>query len=117
MQFDPIILCPSGPSIAGKVFSLKCSATLISPLPLPPNIPSPSFEWFYGPHGNASLPSGVTPSATVRMSGNIYSSTLQFLPTLKESHTGNYTCRLRAGRFAKSTEVSVDGMSLKLYDD
>jgi hypothetical protein len=90
--------------------------TLISPLPLPSNVPPPSFEWFYGPHGNASLPSGVTPTATVEMSGNIYSSTLLF-PTLTESHAGNYTCRFGAGRLTNSTEVSVNGMSLKLEND
>ena len=73
-------------------------------------MPSPTFEWFYGPNSNASLPSGVNPSATVLMSGNIYSSTLQFSPTLNESHAGMYTCRLGAGRLVNSTIVSVDGM-------
>jgi hypothetical protein len=90
---------------------LRCSATLISPLSLPSNVPSPSFEWFYGLHGNASLPSGLTPTATVLMSGNIYTSTLLFFPSLTESHTGNYTCRLGAGRLVNSTVVSADGMN------
>ena len=30
--------------------------------PLPPNVPSPTFKWFFGPYGNASLPSGLTSS-------------------------------------------------------
>ena len=105
-----VILSPSGSGIAGSSFTLTCSATLLEPIPLPSDVPSPSFEWFYGPHGNASLPSGVTPSSTVLMSGNIYSSTLQFLPSLKESHAGMYTCRLGAGRLVNSIMVSVDGM-------
>ena len=110
VDFDPIILSPSGKSIAGKIFSLKCSATLISPVPFPSNVPSPTFEWFYGPHGNGSLPSSVTPTATLNYF--TYSSTLLFFPTLNESHAGNYTCRLGPGRLASSTEISVDSMSV-----
>ena len=110
VHFDPIILSPSGLSITGKTFTLKCSTTLVSPVPFPSDVPPPFFEWFYGPHGNASLPSGVIPSATVRMNGSIYSSTLLFLPTLSESHSGNYSCRLGAGRLVNSMEVSVKGM-------
>jgi hypothetical protein len=90
---------------------LRCSATLISPLSLPSNVPPPTFEWFYGPHGNASLPSGVIPTATVRMSDNIYTSILLFFPSLTESHAGNYTCQLGAGRLVNSTVVSADGMN------
>ena len=117
MQFDPIVLSLSGQSIAGKTFSLTCSATLISPTPLPSNVPLPSFEWFFGPHGNTSLHSGVTPTATLKNCFT-YSSTLQFSPTLKESHAGNYTCRLGAGRrLANSIEISVDGMSANTRDD
>ena len=105
---SPVTLSPSGPGIAGNFFSLRCSATLISPLPLPSNVPPPSL-WFYGPHGNASLPSGVTPTATVRISNN-YTSTLLFFSTLTESLAGNYTCRLGAGRLVNSIAVSADGM-------
>ena len=105
-----VTLSPSGPGIVGSSFTLICSATLTSPVPLPSNVPSPTFKWFYGPNSNASLPSGVSPSATVSMSGNIYSSTLQFSPTLNESHAGMYTCRLGVGRLVNSTIVSVDGM-------
>ena len=105
-----VTLSSSGPGIAGNFFTSRCSATLVSPLPLPSNVPSPSFEWFYGPHANASLPSGVTPTATVQMSDAIYSSTLLFFPTLSDSHAGNYTCKLGAGRLVNNTVVSVDGM-------
>ena len=99
---------PSGPVIAGNTFSLTCSATLTEPIPLPTNVPCPTFEWFYGPDGNASLPSGVTPTAN--FSGYTLTSTLQFTPVLNESHAGIYTCRLGAGRLANSTVVSVDSM-------
>ena len=107
---NQVTISPSGPGIAGNSFTLTCSAILTSPAHLPSDVPSPTFEWFYGPHGNASLPPSVTPSTTVLMScNNIYSSTLLFLPTLNESHAGNYTCRLGAGRLVNSTVVSVDG--------
>ena len=107
---DPVRISSSGPSTAGSAFSLTCSAILVDPLHLPSNVPPPSFEWFYGPHGNASLPSGVIPSATVRMDHNDYTSTLQFSPALYESHAGMYTCRLGAGRLRNSTVVSVNGI-------
>ena len=113
---NPVTLTPSGPGIAGKTFSLTCSATLtlyrdVNVIqPLPTNVPSPTFEWFFGPDGNVSLPSGVTPMVTVWMTGNTYTSTLQFFPTLNESHAGNYTCRLGVGRLASSMVVSVNGM-------
>ena len=106
---NQVILSSSGPSTAGTAFLLTCSATLVSPLPLPSNVPPPSFEWFYGPHGNTSLPSGVIPSATVRMNHNDYTSTLQFSPALYKSHAGMYTCRLGAGRLRNSTVISVQG--------
>ena len=111
MDFDrSMTLSPSGPGVVGNTFSLTCSARLISPIPLPTNVPSPNFEWFFGPQGNASLPSGVTPTATVWMIGYIYTSTLQFSPTLNQSHAGMYTCRLGAGQMVISKEVPLDGM-------
>ena len=115
MEFDsspnPVTITTSGPGVAGNAFSLTCSARLISPIPLPSNVPSPTFEWFYGPYyGNASLPSGVTPTATVLMIDYTYTSTLHFSPVLNESHAGIYTCRLGAGQLANSTAVSLDGM-------
>ena len=105
-------LLTSGPGIAGNAFSLSCSATLIDPIPLPSNVPSPTFEWLIGPEGSASLPSGVIPTDTIWLTGNTYSSTLQFSPALTESHAGMYTCQIGADRLANSTVVSVDGMSL-----
>ena len=108
---DPVTILASGPSTAGSAFSLTCSAILVDPIPLPFNVRLPSFEWFYGPHGNASLPSGVTPTETVSNNNCItYTSTLQFSPALYESHAGMYTCRLGAGRLTNSRVVSVNGM-------
>ncbi len=112
---NPVTISASGPSTAGSIFWLTCSAILVDPLHLPSNVPSPAFEWFYGPHGNAPLPSGVTPSATVRMSGNIYTSILQFSPALYESHAGMYTCRLGAGSLMNSKVVSVNGKRANTY--
>ena len=105
---NPVILTSSGPGIVGNTFSLTCSVRLISPIPLPSNVPSPTFEWFYGPNVNASLPSGVTP--TFNFSGHTFTSTLQFSPVLNKSHAGMYTCRLGAGQLVNCTVVSVYGM-------
>ena len=109
-MIDPVTISPSGPGIAGNTFSLMCSSKLLDPIPLPPNVPSPNFEWFFGPNSSASLPSGVTPMETVLKSGYVYSSTLQFSPTLNESHAGMYTCRFGAGRLKSNILVSVDGI-------
>ena len=104
-----VAITPSGSTTAGETYSLTCSATLHARnLPLPdPNIPSPTFEWFFGPNGNAPLPSGATPTSTVLSSGT-YMSTLQFSP-LNQSHTGIYTCRLGVRRLVNSAMVTVNG--------
>ena len=109
---SPVILSPSGRGIAGNFFTLTCSATLISPIPLPSDVPSPSFEWFFGTEGNSPLPAGVTPTKTSLKSGYIYTSVLFFSPALNESHAGIYTCRIGTGRLMNSTLVSVNGMLL-----
>ena len=109
---NPVTITPSGPGVVGNFFSLTCSVRLINPIPLPSNVPPPTFEWFYGPHGNVSLPSGVTPTATIWMIGYTYTSTLQFSPTLNESHAGIYTCRVGAGQLANSTVVPLNGILL-----
>ena len=95
-------------SLAGETYSLQCSATLLTPIPLPSNVPSPNFEWYFGPNGNAPLSSGVIAMATVLNSGNTYTSTLQFSP-LSQSHSGNYTCRLGAASLANNVVVTVSG--------
>ena len=101
------------PSIAGEVYSLTCSATLDHRNPtLPdPNIPSPTFDWFFGPNGNTPLPqSGVTPMETV-LNNITYTSILQFSP-LSQSHTGMYTCQLGAGSLVNSHMLQVNGNKL-----
>ena len=87
----PVTISPSGSTgTAGETYSLTCSATLHPRfIPFPSDVPSPTFEWFFGPN-NSSLPSGVTPMATV-LSNVTYTSTLQF-SQLSQSHAGMYTC-------------------------
>ena len=105
-----VAISPSGSSTTGETYSLTCSATLSSrnpPLP-DPNIPSPTFEWFFGPNGNAPLPSGLTPMTTTLNSG-VYSSILEF-SRLSQSHTGNYTCQLGAASLVNRYNLTVAGM-------
>ena len=103
----------SGSGIAGESYSLVCSATLVDPVPLPSNI-IPNFEWFFGPNGNAPLPSGAAPMSTILRNGHTYTSSLQFSP-LTECHTGMYTCRLGVGILANSTMITVNGKSIDNY--
>ena len=117
-SYNSVAISPPGSTTAGETYSLTCSATLRAnknpPLP-DPDIWSPIFEWFFGPNGNAPLPSGLTPTATV-LSGGTYTSTLQFSP-LSPSHAGNYTCRLGAGSLVNSTVIIVNGkiLSCRFY--
>ena len=106
-----VAISPSGSTTAGETYSLTCLATLNSRNPplQDLNIPSPTFEWFFGPNGNAPLPSGLIPMATV-LSGLTYTSTLQFSPLTQSLHTGNYTCRLGAASLVNSAMVTVNGM-------
>ena len=114
VKFDSVpIVSSSGPATAGEIYSLICSATLIDPIPLPTDLPSPTFEWFFGPNGNASVPIGVIPQGTTSNNTSTsitYTSTLQF-SSLSWSHVGKYTCRLGAGRLANSTNVVLIGMT------
>ena len=109
----------SGFGNAGETYSLSCSAILILPGILPTGTPTPTFQWFFGPNGNAFLPSGLTTPATTSRMGTIanlatttYTSTLQFSP-LSQSHAGNYTCRIGAGRLVNSAMVTVNGIMIK----
>ena len=114
-----VSISPSGPTTAGETYSLTCSAILNTRNPPLPDldIPSPTFEWFYGPNGNALLPSGLTQPTTVLtqpttvFSSGTYMSTLHFTP-LSQSHTGNYTCRLGAGSLVNSNSLTVSGKYL-----
>ena len=75
---------------------------------LPNNLPS---EWFFGPNGNASLPSGLTPPTTALGSGNTFTSTLTLSP-LNQSYAGMYSCRIGgyAGFMAARITLTVNGM-------
>ena len=105
----PVTISPSSSTgTAGEIYSLMCSATLNSDsTPLPSDVPSPTFEWSFGPN-NSSLPSGVSQPMTTG-NGNTYTSTLQFSP-LSQFHAGMYTCRLGVGRLANNATVAVNGM-------
>ena len=112
MKFGPVFISPSDSitASAGKNYSLMCSANLTkkSYAQQSQDIPSQPFKWFFGPNGNATLPSGVTITATnITIS---YTSTLQFSRLSQPLHTGNYTCRLGAGRLVNSAMVTVNGM-------
>ena len=104
-----MVIEPFGSSVtsrAGTNFTLECSA-VITPNPLPFNVPYPSFEWFFGT-GNSSLPFGISESR-VSHSGNNYKSSLQFTP-LNQSHAGMYTCRLGGNTLlAAHTTLRVNG--------
>ena len=105
-----VTFSPSGSTIAGETYSLTCSATLRAnrnpPSPETYIMPLSEFEWFFGPNGNDPLPFGLTPTATVLGTDETYRSTLEFSP-LSQSHTGNYTCRLGAGRLVNSNTFTV----------
>ena len=109
----PVSISSSGSAIAGESYSLTCSATLVDPIPLPSNIPTPNFEWFFGPNGDASLPFGIAPPVTIE-SGNTFTSTLHF-STMSQSYSGMYTCRLGAGSLANSTTINVQGSYYIIY--
>ena len=106
--FIPVVISSYGNNTAGDSYSLSCSTTLITN-PLPTDVPSPTFQWLFGPNGDAPLPSGVTPRATILGINNTYSSTLQF-SRLSQYHAGMYTCQLGARRLAADKTVFVNGI-------
>ena len=104
MEIGVVTASRSGHGTAGEEYSIHCSVD-ISPYPLPVNVPTPSFNWFFGP-SNSALPSGVTVSS-VTNNGNTYTSTLRFSPLLS-SHTGRYTCQFGGNEsLASSTYTTV----------
>ena len=116
MDFGPVSISPSDSNTAGKNYSLMCSASLItkgSYVQQSQDIPSQPFEWFFGPSGNAPLPSGLTTTAT--NNSITYTSTLQFFRLSQSLHTGNYTCHLGAGRLVNSAMVTVNGIISTIF--
>lgn len=107
-----MVISPFGVNDAGETYSLMCSTILVT-TPLPDDVPSPTFEWFFGPNGHSSLPSGVTPMETTLNIGpnHNYSSTLVF-SQLSQAHAGKYTCRLGANRLKTDEIVFVNGMCI-----
>ena len=108
-----VAISSSGSGIIGESYSLTCTVILVDPVPLPSDVPPPTFEWFFGLNGSISLSSGVIPMANVTASSNnsiniTYTSTLEFSPLI-QSHAGMYTCRLGAGSLINSIVVTVNG--------
>ena len=114
-RVPPVTISPSGSNgTAGETYSLTCSTTLHpSFTPFPSDVPSPTFEWFFGPN-SSSLPSGVTPMGTTFNNVNNYTSTLQFSTLSQPLHEGMYTCRLGVGRLANNFNVIVNGMLMNI---
>ena len=113
-EIGPVAVSLSGSSIAGETYSLTCLTVLFAPIPLPSDVPSPIFQWFFR---NTSLPSGVTPMGTSSSSNSTsitYTSTLQFSP-LSWSHAGNYMCRIGGGFLVNSTMITVNGIIICMY--
>ena len=119
VDFDRVTISHSGSSTAGRISSLVCSATLIKKLTdshSSQDVPSRPLEWFFGPNGNAPLPSGILSSAILSENGKTYTSTLLFSP-LSQSHAGTYTCRIGAGTLVASTEVFANGIIMNFNFD
>ena len=107
-----VTISPSGPNSTNKTigqpFTMKCFVT-IDPNPLPPNVPPPRFEWFFGLSMEplTSDDFGMILSSTITRDGHVYASFLN-ISSLHESHTGLYTCRLGGNeRLAASKMVLV----------
>ena len=96
-------ISPHIEEVVGTNTQLQCSIDIDLP---DVNVSPPTFEWFFGPNGNDSLPAGMADPVMTNSSNN-YTSTLQFSPLLP-SHAGLYTCRLRGNeRIAANTNLTV----------
>ena len=103
----------SVPSDCTQPFSLVCSVEINDRRASGAgSTPSPTFEWFFGPNGNTSLPSGLTTLLSSISSSSVasttYSSSLQFPRPPLRSHAGNYTCRVGGNsKLVANTWISV----------
>ena len=106
-----VLTSSSGSNMEGEMYSLMCSSTLSSDsVPLPNNVPMPTFVWSFGPNGDDPLPSGVTDMGTTSSDSITFTSTLQFSP-LSQCHIGMYTCQLGPARLMTSIMVTVNGIA------
>ena len=93
----------------GQIISLilTCSADVLNDIQ-ELGVPPPTFEWFFGPNGNASLPSGVAVSTVTLNNGTSYSNTLLFSLPAEASQGGIYTCRLGGNpRLVASITINI----------
>ena len=100
----------SVPSDCTQPFSLVCSVEINDGRKSGAgNTPSPTFEWFFDPNGNTSLPSGLTTIlSSISAASTIYSSSLQFPRPPLHSHAGNYTCRVGGNsKLVATARISV----------
>ena len=107
-----VLTSSSGLNMEGEMYSLMCSSTLGSDsVPLPNNVPMPTFVWSFGPRlsGDDPLPPGVTDMGTASSDSITFTSALQFSP-LSQCHIGMYTCRLGPARLMTSIMVTVNGI-------
>ena len=107
-----VLTSSSGSNMEGEMYSLMCSSTLSSDsVPLPNNVPMPTFVWSFGPSGDDPLPPGVTDHdmGTTSSDSIIFTSALQFSP-LSQCHIGRYTCRLGPAHLVTSIVVTVNGI-------
>ena len=125
-KYHPVQISLSGSNTnEGIGYSLTCSTLLLTPLVIPSDIPTPTFQWFSGPNGNGPLPAGATPSMTISSTssnpdGILYSSTLEFPRQSQPLHTGKYTCRLGAGRLENSAIATANreqGIVINVYNN
>ena len=106
-----VIITPAGSinTIAGDTYELICSITI----GLNCTVTDVNFDWFYGPNGNGSLPSSLTPTiiSNCNSTSETFTSTLQFSP-LNQSHAGMYTCRLGGNDIDNSARavITVNGI-------
>ena len=113
---DHVTTSSSGSNTVGASYFLTCSSILNSDsVPLPNNVPAPTFVWSFGPSGNDPLPTGVTDMGTSSGDNITFTSTLQF-SSLSQCHTGMYTCRLGPGRLVNSAMVTVNGIATCIND-
>ena len=124
-KYNPVDISLSGSSTnEGIGYSLTCSTLLVDPLVLPSDVPTPTLQWFSGPNGDGPLPVGLTHPITIsnassNSDGILYSSTLEFPRQSLPLYTGNYTCRLGAGRLANSAIATANreqGITMILHN-
>ena len=90
----------TGNTIAGEMYTLSCTATVVENL-----VVVPFLQWEYSNRSVVNSGSSFTLSATIT-SGNTTTRNLTFNP-LRTSHGGEYTCRA----IINISSISISGLS------